>query len=869
MKLVLSVFSVLSLSFLYSQAIIIDHTCTDHTQIPASVIDDIQSNIKWHYAHTSHGEQLTWGLQFLENDDPSLAYEVGSSYLPDLSDELCIFDGQESATYITPDLYWQTPYGLGLTQDVIDNNPSINLSQWAFCTQLNYYTEAQVQDYLDAMAGLEIANPDVRFIYMTGNAQADGAEGYNRYLRNEQIRQYCIDNEKILFDFADLDCWHDGVMNSYSYSGNTIPLQHTAYDADIYGHTNELSCRQKGSAVWWMLAVLSGWNGPSGYSVSPEEIDFDDVFIGNSGTEIFSITNLDTIPITIDSIICDTPEFDLSYNSSDLAGVSLAVGEIRNVEVTFSPLAEQSYAGIITLYSAQTENDTVEVFGNGIEEPEPPSYSVEPSTISFGSVLIGNTQNETITISNIVAEPVTIDSLITDDSVFTLTDLGIDLAGFTLAAGESRDIQVSFAPVAEILYTANLTIYSNSTENSIIPLNGVGSSGGAYHVSGDVSGIWNYSTIYVDGNISISDGNTLQIIPTSGGTNVIFSGYYQFSISGQLLAEGSESDKINFLAADPDTGWKGMRFYNLSWNTTDSSSVVFCNIQDGIASGSGYDGYGGGIFATYSSRLKVQNCIIENNTAVNGGGLYLEGSQPILKNLIIRNNSASGNGGGIYSHYSSPQLNHLEITNNSAVNGSGVYFFGEDSGNPSLINCTLSENTATTQGGAIFIEDWANPVLNNCILWNNTPDEINIGNGTITATYSNIMGGLTGNGNIDDNPLFVDATTGDFQLTSSSPCIDSGDPGSPIDPDGTRCDMGAYFFSILESPENVDILIDEINIHLTWDEVTGAISYKVYSSDHPDAVFTEDTSGSFDGSSWIAPIPNSKKFYYIKAIRNE
>ncbi len=54
-----------------------------------------------------------------------------------------------------------------------------------------------------------------------------------------------------------------------------------------------------------------------------------------------------------------------------------------------------------------------------------------------------------------------------------------------------------------------------------------------------------------------------------------------------------------------------------------------------------------------------------------------------------------------------------------------------------------------------------------------------------------------GVGNISGDPRFVNAAGGDFHLRWGSPCIDSGDPESPTDPDGTRCDMGAFPFSQL------------------------------------------------------------------------
>jgi hypothetical protein len=245
--------------------LIVDHQCTGISTVPPEWIDSVQTNVRWHYAHTSHGLQLATGLFRIEEQNSVYSFAYENNTLPDEPGALCTFNGQESDTYITPDMYWRTVSGMNSTRDVLNHNEAINVSMWAWCSELDGYSETDVQAYLDSLSRLESEYPDVVFIYVTGNAQATGAEGYNRHLRNEQIRRFCFDNNKILYDFADLDCWWynpsamEWEYSSYLYGEHTVPIQHPQFNGDESGHTTFESCEQKGAAVWWMLARMAGW----------------------------------------------------------------------------------------------------------------------------------------------------------------------------------------------------------------------------------------------------------------------------------------------------------------------------------------------------------------------------------------------------------------------------------------------------------------------------------------------------------------------------------------------------------------------------------------------------------------------------------
>ena len=106
---------------------------------------------------------------------------------------------------------------------------------------------------------------------------------------------------------------------------------------------------------------------------------------------------------------------------------------------------------------------------------------------------------------------------------------------------------------------------------------------------------------------------------------------------------------------------------------------------------------------------------------------------------------------------------------------------------PTLTNCTFSGNSAGEQGGGIYNSS-SLPTLTNCILWGDTagelPYEIFNDASMSIVSYSDVQGDLyPGVGNINDDPLFVDAASGDLHLRPDSPCIDAGLNTAPDLPD--------------------------------------------------------------------------------------
>ena len=240
--------------------LVIDHACTVLSKIPPAWIDSTRAEFRLYYAHTSHGMQITEGLRLVEERDPFFAYEMAYQQLPADTASLCVNDD-----YMAEPTNYFLGSGLDQTRAMLDSNPDINYSMFMWCDEPYVWELSDVESYFAGMEILEAEYPHVTFIYATGHAQRTVYGDYRRWLFNERIREYCNDNVKILFDFGDMDAWwynpatEAWEQNTYEWDGNTVPIEHSQYDGNEWGHTTYESCEVKGRAMWWTAAMLVGW----------------------------------------------------------------------------------------------------------------------------------------------------------------------------------------------------------------------------------------------------------------------------------------------------------------------------------------------------------------------------------------------------------------------------------------------------------------------------------------------------------------------------------------------------------------------------------------------------------------------------------
>ncbi|MCU4154617.1 T9SS type A sorting domain-containing protein [Carboxylicivirga sp. A043] len=158
---------------------------------------------------------------------------------------------------------------------------------------------------------------------------------------------------------------------------------------------------------------------------------------------------------------------------------------------------------------------------------------------------------------------------------------------------------------------------------------------------------------------------------------------------------------------------------------------------DGLIIRDAYSYSEGGGMHINKGTANVLNCIFDNNRAYDGAAIENKGGQLNCYNTIFSKNKAEWT----YVVDGYRAQNHLS-------------------------NCVFVNNEAN-----IMIT--GNGLFTNNIIWGNTNMESGVS--AIDVTNSCIQGGSVSNGNINSDPLFINADEGDYRLHYLSPCIDAGD----------------------------------------------------------------------------------------------
>ena len=288
---------------------------------------------------------------------------------------------------------------------------------------------------------------------------------------------------------------------------------------------------------------------------------------------------------------------------------------------------------------------------------------------------------------------------------------------------------------------------------------------------------------------------------TTGNDSYIASTIIDGSGSNSCVKFNSGETSTSILSGFTITD--GGAYYGAGIYCNTSSSPTLSNLDITDNNGDSGDSYGGGLCCMDNSSPVCSNLTFSGNEAEEGGAVYCHlDSDAAFSDCIFTDNTSS-HGGAMQISYSSPSISYSLFYENDSPFGGAVYVYNYST--PEFINCTFAENTST-YGGAFYLTSLqGQPTITNCILWDDVCSynlEIFVNSSIYPpiVTYSDVENATGepwfGTGCLDTNPLFTDAANDDYTLTESSPCIDAGDPSSPLDEDGTVADQGCYPYII-------------------------------------------------------------------------
>jgi hypothetical protein len=229
--------------------------------------------------------------------------------------------------------------------------------------------------------------------------------------------------------------------------------------------------------------ALHGVALQNGLAESPSPLDFGFVQLGQQLTLPMHLANVGNLPVSISQIAVTNPgspsAFALAAGAPQTA--LLAAGDSLDVGVTFVPTQMQPYAGTLQVVEDNTVQLSVGLQGYGGGA----ALSCAPLALGFGDAPVGLRSTLPIVCTNTGSDVFVAGSL-DANAELKINGLGVSPTGVfsaaldtaalpgPLRAGQSTQIDVTYAPPGPEADAATLAIRSNVLAPPVIPLSGQG-----------------------------------------------------------------------------------------------------------------------------------------------------------------------------------------------------------------------------------------------------------------------------------------------------------------------------------------------------------------------------------------------------------
>jgi Abnormal spindle-like microcephaly-assoc'd, ASPM-SPD-2-Hydin len=265
-------------------------------------------------------------------------------------------------------------------------------------------------------------------------------------------------------------------------------------------------------------------------SVTPTSVSFGTVNVGATATQSMVVANNGTADLTFSQISTVGTGFSLANLTSSTV---VSAGQSATFTATFKPASAGNATGTISIASnASSSPVTVSLSGVGeVTNQGTPYISVSPSSANFGSVIVGNTDSQLLTISNTGTANLTVSSITASGPGFSYSG---NSGAFTLTPGQGGTLMAAFAPASAGSQSGSITIVNNATSSPlVVSLSGTGVAA-TYQLSSS-------SASMSFGNVNVGSSATQNIsVTNTGNSNVNIS---SITASGAGFSETGGSNE--------------------------------------------------------------------------------------------------------------------------------------------------------------------------------------------------------------------------------------------------------------------------------------------------------------------------------------
>ena len=200
--------------------------------------------------------------------------------------------------------------------------------------------------------------------------------------------------------------------------------------------------------------------------LSPSTVDFGQIAVGETGSQLIELANIGNADLTIDQIRSTSAEFTI-YTQMDPANrLVLPANSLRTlpIHVAFSPSSRGTLSGALRIDGFWEEGtETLDVLLNGTGVAA--EIEINPTgVVDFGYVVLGETEERTLVATN------SGDTILQVEAHPETPEVRVDPATFSLGPGESTRLKVSFSPGALGERLGRVLLVSNDVKDKARPL---------------------------------------------------------------------------------------------------------------------------------------------------------------------------------------------------------------------------------------------------------------------------------------------------------------------------------------------------------------------------------------------------------------